>query len=184
MRGMISGLSSGGGRVEGGSDMMSMAREASGMQENKSCFPTMSYESRIKGFVALFAMGWILSIVGVIAISFGNVTGFVLLYSFGNVVALSSTFFLMGPWRQLKSMCDRVRIVATLAFIGLVVATLVVGLTTGNLVGVIVCVVAQFFAGLWYSLSYIPFARAMVCSCLKSSVPGGGGGGGGGVSTI
>lgn len=186
MRGIISGMT-GGSRVEGGSDMMSMAREASGMQENKSCFPTMSYEKRFQGFVALFVMGWILSIVGVVAISFGNITGFVILYTFGNVIALCSTFFLMGPWRQLKSMCDRVRIIATLVFVGMMVATLVVGLTTNNLAGVIVCAVCQFFAGLWYSLSYIPFARSMVCSCLKSSVGrdgGGGGGGGGGVSVI
>ena len=135
----------------------------------QSCFPSMSYESRLKGFVMCFITGWVLSFCSVIAVSLGNINGFVLLYSFGNVIAILATGFLMGPCRQLKSMFASVRIVATLIFIGLLIGTIVVAVQTKNFVAVLIMVILQFFAGLWYSLSYIPFGKSttMNISCFN-----------------
>lgn len=117
----------------------------------------MSYETRIQGFVLCFIMGWILSFCSVIAISMVNIPGFVLLYSFGNIISIFATLFLMGPMRQLKSMFAPVRVVATIVFIGMLIATIIVAIKTRNFVLVLICVILQFFAGLWYSLSYIPY---------------------------
>jgi len=161
-----------GGSVAGGDGatpdsvrgVMEMVQGAAGTGENQSCFPSMSYETRIKGFVVCFVIGWILSFCSVIAISFGNINGFVLLYSFGNAIAIFATVFLMGPWRQLKNMFAQVRILATLVFLGMLITTIVVAVQTKNFVIVLVCVILQFFAGLWYSISYIPYARQMVLS--------------------
>jgi hypothetical protein len=100
-----------------------------------------------------------MSFCSVIAMSFGNINGFVILYSFGNVVAICATGFLMGPMKQLKSMFAPVRIIATLVFIGLLITTLVVAFQTKNFIAVMICVILQFFAGLWYSISYIPYGE-------------------------
>ena len=118
-----------------------------------------------------------MSFCSVIAISFANINGFVLLYSFGNAVAIFATMFLMGPWRQFKNMFAPVRIVATLVFLGLLVATIVVAVRTQNFIVVLVMVILQFFAGLWYSLSYIPYGESMSIlihglTCLFSTTDG------------
>ncbi len=39
----------------------------------------------------------------------------------------------------------------------------------GKTVLVLLSVVVQFLALVWYTLSYIPFARDMVLSCMKST---------------
>jgi hypothetical protein len=126
---------------------------------HQSCFPSMSYETRMKGFVGCFIIGWILSFCSVIAISIANINGFVLLYSFGNAVSIFATMFLMGPLRQLKSMFAPVRLLATLVFLGMLVTTIVVAIQTQNFVIVLVCVLLQFVAGLWYAISYIPYGE-------------------------
>jgi Got1/Sft2-like family len=130
----------------------------------------MSYETRIKGFVSCFVLGWIMSFCSVIAMSFGNINGFVLLYSFGNVIAMFATMFLMGPWRQIQNMCARIRIFATFIFIGMLITTIVVAFKTRNVIAVLMCIILQFFAGLWYSISYIPYGRSTVRSSTAGSL--------------
>lgn len=86
-------------------------------------------------------------------------TAFALLYSFGNILALGSTAFLMGPMSQLKKMFDNVRIVATGLYLVTMAATIFfavkknVGLT-------LLFLLLQMCALVWYSLSYIPYARS------------------------
>ena len=66
---------------------------------------TLSYSTRIKGFVACFVLGVLISILSSVlyALTFNLVT-FSILYTLGNVVALASTCFLMGPVNQIKKM--------------------------------------------------------------------------------
>jgi len=80
---------------------------------------------------------------------------------------MGATGFLMGPYRQCQNMFAQGRIVATCVFLISIVVTLIVALTTHNIVAVIIMLIIQFFAGLWYTLSYIPGARMMVTSCCK-----------------
>ncbi len=141
------------------------------MGPNDSCFPSLSYETRIKGFIVCFAFGWVLNLFSTAAMSFGQVNGFVMLYTIGNIASLCSTLFLMGPSYQVKKMCAKERVIATVMYFSLIVVTIIVGLKTGSTGLVIICVSLQSIAGIWYSLSYFPFIRGIICSCMKFDTP-------------
>lgn len=53
-----------------------------------------------------------------------SIVAFATLYTIGNIMSLSSTLFLMGPLRQLKSMFDPTRLFATIIFIASMAMTL------------------------------------------------------------
>ena len=82
-----------------------------------------------------------------------NPTQFVLLYTLGNIVALFGTMFLWGPWSQIKRMFEAHRAGATIAYLGMLIATAVVALATGNFKGkgvvVLVMLFVQWIALLW-----------------------------------
>ena len=59
-------------------------------------------------------------------------------------------------------MFDNTRIAATIIYIIAIIVTLVVAFTTHNGLLTLICALIQWLALLWYSLSYIPFARDMV----------------------
>jgi hypothetical protein len=156
--------------TETASGVMQLGRQALGIEQNDSLCPSMSMETRLYGFVGCFAGGWLLSFGSLFALSTANITAFVIFYTLGNVTALCSTFFLMGPMKQLKSMFDPSRAVSAVVFLGLLIGTLIVAIATKNIVATVLMVVAQWIAATWYSISYIPFARQAVLSCCKSSV--------------
>lgn len=76
----------------------------------------------------------------------------------------------MGPCKQLKSMFDPKRLVATVIYLALVGTTLGValGMKDPSVVLVIFLVILQFCALVWYMASYIPFAQNAIKSCLCS----------------
>ncbi|KAJ6373620.1 hypothetical protein OIU78_029322 [Salix suchowensis] len=61
-------------------------------------------------------------------IVFAKPIKFALLFTFGNVLAVGSTAFLIGPKRQLGMMFDPVRIYATAIYLGCVVLALIFAL--------------------------------------------------------
>ncbi|KAJ6976750.1 hypothetical protein NC653_028806 [Populus alba x Populus x berolinensis] len=63
-------------------------------------------------------------------IVFAKPIKFALLFTFGNVLAVGSTAFLIGPGRQLGMMFDPARIYATAIYIGCVVLALICALLT------------------------------------------------------
>ena len=97
-------------------------------------------------------------------------TRFALLYTIGNVLAILSTMFLWGPINQVKDMFKKNRWIATCIYLGAMGLTLYAALGTKNVGFVLICIIIQFFAMLWYSLSYIPFARKAVKKCLRTCV--------------
>ncbi|XP_051148289.1 uncharacterized protein LOC127263349 isoform X2 [Andrographis paniculata] len=83
-------------------------------------------------------------------------------FSFGNVLALGSTAFLIGPKRQLTMMLDPVRIYATAIYMASIIIALFCAEYVQNKLLTLLAIVLEFGALVWYSLSYIPFARSMV----------------------
>nr|GEW30375.1 senescence-specific cysteine protease SAG39-like [Tanacetum cinerariifolium] len=71
---------------------------------------------------------------------FFNPIKFGIAFTFGNLLSLGSTGFLIGPKRQVNVMLDPVH----------------------NKLLTLVAIILEFGALVWYSMSYIPFARAMV----------------------
>lgn len=123
---------------------------------------TLSWGTRVKGFIACFVIGICLSILGSVSLFFGGVIAFSVLYTVGNLTALTSTCFLMGPVNQMKKMFSPTRVVATImVFVFLALTLLSAFLWKKNGLALIFCVL-QFLAMTWYSLSYIPYARDLV----------------------
>ncbi|XP_031274908.1 vesicle transport protein SFT2B isoform X3 [Pistacia vera] len=87
---------------------------------------------------------------------------FAILFTFGNVLAVGSTAFLIGPEQQLNMMFDSTRLYATAAYLGFVVIALISALWIHNKILTILAIICEICALIWYSLSYIPFARRMV----------------------
>ncbi|XP_036801954.1 vesicle transport protein SFT2A isoform X1 [Oncorhynchus mykiss] len=75
---------------------------------------TLSYGTRLKWFVICFVSGILCSILGTALLFLPNGTKlFAVFYTLGNLAALSSTCFLMGPVKQLKRMFEPTRLIAT-----------------------------------------------------------------------
>lgn len=63
---------------------------------------SLTRTQRIYGFGICFGSGFIISLLSTIFFSFGNITGFAVLYTLGNIVSLMGTGFLIGFLSQFK----------------------------------------------------------------------------------
>ncbi|KAI8617885.1 Got1/Sft2-like family-domain-containing protein [Chytriomyces sp. MP71] len=140
-------------------------RDPSGLEEMCGGMK-LTATQRFYGFGICFGVGFLLSILSTLLLSTGNIGGFAVMYTFGNVVSVLSTGFLIGFLSQLKKMFDPSRLVAALIFIGSMIATLVVAFTLHSFILTLICCIVQWLALFWYSASYIPFARDLIKKCL------------------
>jgi len=104
----------------------------------------------------------ILSFLGTVMLFVGGLASFAVLYALGTVVSLIGTGFLIGFSKQLKLMFKPVRIVATVVFLAMIVMIFISAFVLGNGTLCIIFVVLEYLAFLWYTLSYIPYARTAV----------------------
>ncbi|KAL5010275.1 hypothetical protein ScPMuIL_012580 [Solemya velum] len=145
--------------------------EEKGIVTQISDATTLSWSTRIKGFAICFALGVVLSMLGTALLFAKNgLVIFAVLYTIGNILALASTCFLMGPLNQLKKMFAKTRIIATILVVVMLILTLVAAFAIKNAALAIVFCVLQFLAFTWYSLSYIPFARDAVKKCFAGCI--------------
>ncbi|XP_047625720.1 vesicle transport protein SFT2A isoform X2 [Phacochoerus africanus] len=121
---------------------------------------TLSFNTRLKWFVICFGTGllWLP----------GGIKLFAVFYTFGNIAALASTCFLMGPVKQLKKMFETTRLLATIVMILCLVLTLCAALWWRKKGLALLFCILQFLSLTWYSLSYIPYARDAVIKCCSS----------------
>ncbi|XP_059290168.1 uncharacterized protein LOC132043726 isoform X2 [Lycium ferocissimum] len=99
---------------------------------------------------------------------FFNPIKFGITFSFGNLLALGSTAFLIGPKRQVTMMLDPVRIYATAIYIASIIIALFSALYVRNKLLTLLSIILEFGALIWYSLSYVPFARSMVSKVMMA----------------
>ncbi|CAO2827417.1 unnamed protein product [Amaranthus hypochondriacus] len=99
---------------------------------------------------------------------FFNPIKFGITFTFGNLLAIGSTAFLIGPKRQVAMMLDPVRIYATALYLASMIIALFCALYVHNKLLTLLALILEFGALTWYSLSYIPFARSMVSRVLVS----------------
>lgn len=129
-----------------------------------SCFPALSWEERILGFLSCYAIGTVLSLsafTSMHALMNGNPAPFAIRYTAGNLLSIVSTSFLVGPRTQIRKMTASVRIGATGLYFGTIVTTLVCAFFREPTL-TLASMVFQFIALAWYCLSYIPFGRGML----------------------
>ncbi|XP_073272890.1 uncharacterized protein [Primulina huaijiensis] len=125
---------------------------------NRNC--TLSTKQRLYGFAICLAAGITCTILSMLV--FFKPIKFGITFSFGNLLALGSTAFLIGPKRQVTMMLDPVRIYATAIYIASIIIALFCAVYVRNKMLTFLGIVLEFGALIWYSLSYIPFARSMV----------------------
>ncbi|KAM9836196.1 SFT2 domain containing 2b isoform 2-T2 [Aulostomus maculatus] len=143
------------GQEDGGSD---------GILERANQASTLAWGTRMKGFLICFILGVLSSILGTCLLWLPGVglAVFAVLYSVGNICALASTMFLIGPLRQLKTMCAPERALATVIMLVCLALTLCAAFWWKNNGLALLFCILQFLAFTWYGLSYVPFARDAV----------------------
>lgn len=119
---------------------------------------SLSPQQRMYGFAACLACGLFCTLLSLLV--FLRPIKFAVTFTFGNLLSLGSTAFLVGPMRQLKMMFDPVRVVASAVFIASIAIALFCALYIHNKLLTLLAIIIEFCALIWYSLSYIPFARA------------------------
>ncbi|BES87451.1 Got1/Sft2-like family [Nesidiocoris tenuis] len=131
---------------------------------------TLSWETRIKAFILCFVLGIIISIFGSLALFLGKgLALFAIFYTLGNIVSMISTCFLMGPVNQIKKMFASTRIVATILVLAMIVITCIAAFHKNAPLSLL-CMVLQWLAMTWYSLSYIPYARDAVKKTFETCI--------------
>ncbi|GMI10385.1 hypothetical protein TrRE_jg3055 [Triparma retinervis] len=138
-----------------------------------SVFPSLSYTQRLYGCLGCAVLGFLLSFGSFFRFSQllkGNPAPFALCFTLGSMVALAGTCFLSGPRSQAGKMFKKTRCVATTMYLLSMSGTLLVAFALPATVPargalVLACVALQYVAIVWYTLSYIPFARQWAKSC-------------------
>uniref|UniRef100_A0A8C2XT56 Vesicle transport protein n=1 Tax=Capra hircus TaxID=9925 RepID=A0A8C2XT56_CAPHI len=122
---------------------------------------TLSFNTRLKWFAICFVSGIFFSILGTGLLWLpGGIKLFAVFYTFGNIAALASTCFLMGPVKQLKKMFETTRLLATVIMLLCFVLTLCAALWWHKKGLAVLFCILQFLSMTWYSLSYIPYASS------------------------
>ncbi|KRZ17751.1 Vesicle transport protein SFT2B [Trichinella zimbabwensis] len=121
---------------------------------------SLSWSTRIKCFLFCFLFGIFLSVM--------SVYSFEILSCFQFYFPLEVTCFLMGPVKQLKKMVDPTRWISTMIVLLMIILTLFSAFYWKKGALCLLFVIFQYLAMTWYSLSYIPYARSAVKSCLQT----------------
>uniref|UniRef100_A0A8C6F7Q2 Vesicle transport protein n=2 Tax=Monodontidae TaxID=9747 RepID=A0A8C6F7Q2_MONMO len=130
---------------------------------------SLSFNTRLKWFAICFASGIVFSILGTGLLWLpGGIKLFAVFYTLGNIAALASTCFLMGPVKQLKKMFETTRLLATIVMLLCFILTLCAALWWHKKGLALLFCILQFLSMTWYSLSYIPYARDAVIKCCSS----------------
>ncbi|KAK7293767.1 hypothetical protein RJT34_16640 [Clitoria ternatea] len=130
------------------------------LDEDSGGLCSLSPTQRMYGFAACLVAGLACMLLSMIV--FVKPIKFAVLFTFGNLLAIGSTAFLLGPMQQLGMMFDPVRAFATAIYLGCVVMALICALWIHSKLLTIIAIIIEIAALFWYSLSYIPFARRMV----------------------
>ncbi|KAK0210360.1 Got1/Sft2-like family-domain-containing protein [Desarmillaria ectypa] len=125
-------------------------------------FLGLSRTTRLYGFIGCLVVGFVLSLLGSILLFIGQLGIFAVLYVMGTIVSLVGTGFLIGFFKQLKLMFKPVRVVATFVFLGSIVLVFIAAFVLNNDILCLIFVIIEYLAYTWYTLSYIPYARAAV----------------------
>lgn len=135
-------------------------------RDDDALCPTLSLHQRLIGFSVCLGSGMLCSIFAWVTIFMGDLNTFAVINTVANILSIGSTFFLCGPLKQLRSMLVSYRWAATTIYFVSMILTFVFALAVKIPALTIVTVIIQYFAMLWYALSYIPFARDAVLGCL------------------
>jgi len=139
-------------------------------EEDPWCFE-LTFQERLIGFAITYAFGMLCSVLS--WFRFGDLRAFGILMTTGNLCSIGGTLFLMGPMRQFQRMFDPTRAGATVLLFVSMAGTFAAAFILKSAFLTLLCCVAQYLALIWYTLSYIPYARSMVLRLLNVLWSGG-----------
>eukprot|EP00871_Galdieria_phlegrea_P000001 jgi/Galph1/1000/GphlegSOOS_G5852.1 len=135
---------------------------------------SLTRSQRLVGFLLCFVAGAFMLFFSILILPTAAIrpAKFALSFTFGNLLAIFSTAFLVGPYRQLQYMFKPVRLVATCVYLTSLFMAIFFSVTKGKFRYplVMLSVVIEIGALLWYSASYIPFGQRIISSTLGSLV--------------
>ncbi|XP_047318541.1 vesicle transport protein SFT2B-like [Impatiens glandulifera] len=115
---------------------------------NRNC--TFSTKQRLYGFAICLASGLTFTLLSLLV--FFNPIKFGITFTFGNLMSLGSTAFLIGPQRQFSMMLDPVRIYATAIYFASMIIALFCALYVHNKILTLFAIILEFGALIWYVL--------------------------------
>jgi hypothetical protein len=133
--------------------------------------PALTYKQRVIGAACCVGFGFMLDIMASLTLFLGkaHVTDFAVFYTLGNLTAICGSGFLVGPARQLKTMCDATRRVACTVYLATMVLTIVAAVLHPDVLLVFALLVIQYAALIWYGASFIPFGRTCLLKAVKAA---------------
>ena len=140
--------------------MKNFVQNISGLSKNNSLCPELDLKTRVIGFFISCLIGIIMmigSIYQLYTLSFGGQRFFAIWYTLGNIVA-----------KQCENMMNKIRFKASLLLISSIICCFIFGVFGFHKILVILSVFVQFFALIWYVLSYIPMGRTIVGKFIKN----------------
>lgn len=147
-------------------------QEEEGLLEELGQECSLTKRQRLYGAVGCYAFGALCGFMSTLMLWGGpkHVKQFAFFYTVGSLSSIGSSLFLVGPKRQLQVMCMPVRRVACCIWMGAMVCTLIIAFgfpKAGPLV--MLLVIVQYCAMLWYGASFIPYGRAMLKKCCSKA---------------
>mmetsp|Transcript_37687 Transcript_37687/g.106464 ORF Transcript_37687/g.106464 Transcript_37687/m.106464 type:complete len:177 (-) Transcript_37687:509-1039(-) len=127
---------------------------------------TLTRMQRLYGFGTCMGMGIFFSLMSQLFLL--SPRRFGTCYTFGNLLSIGAMMFLMGPWNQIKNMFKKGRWIATMMYFGALVGTLYAAIGLQSSLLTLIFIALQFCALVWYSLSYIPYAREVLMRIFSS----------------
>ena len=138
-------------------------------------------------YISCMILGWIISLLSTLLLTQFKEKPhkFAIVYTTGHIVSLAATglicylnvfshiihqkiclflivlAFLWGPRKQLKSMFAGIRIIATLSYLAFLILVLVLAFMKAQVSLIVLAIIGQFLAMVWYNLSYFPFGRTI-----------------------
>jgi hypothetical protein len=131
--------------------------------------PPLPPNNPSQDLITLFSFGFFIRLVE------GDPFPFVTIYTTGNVLSLLSSTFLCGPRMQFRRMTHESRKYTTIVYLSSIVTTIIVAFIPGipkvpRLILFVLLLILQFTSCLWYSLSYLPFARRAVLKFVRDNL--------------
>ncbi|NXD54319.1 SFT2B protein, partial [Corvus moneduloides] len=144
------------------------AEEPSGLAEVIDS-TSLGWGTRVKGFIACFAIGCLCSILGscLLWIPKKGLVLFAVFYTLGNIASIGSTMFLMGPMKQLKRMFEPTRLIATIVMLLCLILTLCSAFWWRKAGLALLFCILQFFAMACLTLFLSPACRDAVKKCVS-----------------
>uniref|UniRef100_A0A0D9YTT1 Vesicle transport protein n=1 Tax=Oryza glumipatula TaxID=40148 RepID=A0A0D9YTT1_9ORYZ len=125
------------------------ARMLVGMEVDEESAPEEQsfFDDRLYGFAICLAAGLTCTFLSMLV--FFNPVKFGVTFTLGNLMALGSTAFLIGPKRQFDMMLDSVRIYATAVYIASIIIALFCALFVHSKLLTLLAIILEFGALVW-----------------------------------